>query len=246
MVNIFYKNKYMETLIKRSFFILGASLTLTTLHAQTVDDIVNKYVDAIGGKTVLSGLKSLTIESTVNFNGNDAPSTTWILVGKGYRSETDIMGAKMVQGITPDGAWLINPMGGGTTATAIPADQAKTMQTQLDVPNPLPNYAARGYKVELIGKDSADYKLKMSLSAATVTYYINMKTYLIDKQVIKATADGQEVETTVSYSDYRKTDFGYVSPYSQTLELPQITLTITFKKVTVNGTIDPAIFAMPK
>jgi hypothetical protein len=247
MINIFYKNKYMKTLIKRSFFILLVPVGMTALHAQTVEDITNKYVDAIGGKTVLNGIKSLVIETSIDVMGNEAPSTTYILVGKGYKSETDLQGQKMVQAVTPDGGWMINPMAGSTTATALPADQAKASLMQLEIPaNPLPNYAAKGIKVELIGKDSADFKLQATTPGVTSTYYINMKTYLLDKQVSKITAQGQDVETTVSYSDYKKTDAGYVMAYSQSLELPQITLTINIKKVTINGTIDPTIFTMPK
>jgi hypothetical protein len=247
MINIFYKNKYMKTLIKRSFFILLVPVGMTTLHAQTVDDITAKYVDAIGGKTVLASIKSLTIESSIDVMGQEAPSTTYILVGKGFKSETDIQGQKMVQALTPDGGWMINPMAGSSTAQALPADQAKASIMQLEIPsNPLANYAAKGIKVELIGKDSADFKLQATTPGVTSTYYINMKTYLLDKQVSKISAGGQDVETTVSYSDYKKTDSGYVIANTSTLELPQITLTINIKKVTVNGTIDPAIFAMPK
>jgi hypothetical protein len=244
MVNIFYKNKYMKTLIKRSFFILMVPVGMTTLHAQTVDEITSKYVDAIGGKTVLAGIKSLTIESSIDVMGQEAPSTTYILAGKGYKSETDIQGQKMVQAVTMDGAWMITP--GGTGATALPAEQAKSMTSQLDIPNSLPYAAAKGLKVELIGKDSADYKLRLTLTGVSVTYYINMKTYLLDKQVSNGVANGQDIETTLSFSDYKKTDFGYTVAYTQTLELPQLTLTINIKKVTVNGTIDPAIFTMPK
>jgi hypothetical protein len=244
MINIFYKNKYMKTLIKRSFFILMVPVGMTTLHAQTVEDITGKYVNAIGGKTVLASIKSLTIESSIDVMGQEAPSTTNILVGKGFKSETDIQGQKMVQAVTPDGAWAIMP---GGTPTAAPADQAKASVMQLEIPsNPLANYAAKGIKVELIGKDSADFKLQASTPGVTSTYYINMKTYQLDKTVSKISAGGQDVETTISYSDYRKTDAGYVIAYATTLELPQITLTINVKKVTVNGTIDPTIFAMPK
>jgi hypothetical protein len=244
MINIFYKNKYMKTLIKRSFFILMVPVGMTTLHAQTVEDITSKYVNAIGGKTVLASIKTLTIESSIDVAGQDAPSITNIIVGKGFKSETDIQGQKMVQAVTPDGAWAMMP---GGTPTAAPAEQAKASLMQLEVPqNPLTNYAAKGIKVELIGKDTADFKLQATTPSVTSTYYINMKTYLLDKQVSKISAQGQDLETTISYSDYRKTDAGYVMAYTQSLELPQITLTINVKKVTVNGTIDPTIFAMPK
>jgi hypothetical protein len=247
MINIFYKKKYMETLIKRSFFVLAVPLAITTsLHAQTADDIVNKYINALGGRTVVSGVKSLKIESTVDFNGQSAPSTTYILAGKGYKAETDFGGQKMVQCINTAGGWMIDPIRGGTSPTPIPADQAKASMSQLEIGGPLVDYAAHGNKIELAGKDSADYKLKLTASAGVITYYINMKTYLVDKQISKTTVNGQEYETTVSFSDYRKTDFGYTIAYAQTLDLPQVSLNITHQKITVNPTIDPTIFDMPK
>ena len=247
MVNIFYKIKYMETLIKHSFIVLTATLAITTtLHAQTADDIVNKYISALGGRTVINGVKSLKVESTVDVMGQSAPSTTYILAGKGYKSETDFGGQKMVQCINTSGGWMINPMGGSSAPTPIPADQAKASMSQLEIGGPLVDYAAHGNKVELVGQDSLDYKLKLTTPVGVITYYINMKTYLVDKQINKTSANGQDVETTISFSDYRKTDFGYTIAYAQTLDLPQLSLNITHQKITVNPPIDPTIFDMPK
>lgn len=231
----------METLMKRSVFVLMAILGMTTTRAQSVDDIVGKYVDAIGGKAVLGSIKSLVIESTIEVQGLDGASTTSILVGQGYKSVTDFNGQQVINCVTPSGGWGINPFAGQTTATAMPADVAKASALQLQI-SPLANYAANGYKVELIGKDSADYKLQMTVTSSKITYYINAKTYLIDKLVSSA-AQG---ETTIIFSDYRKTDAGFVFPYGQSLETPQVSLTITHKKVTVNPTVDPTIFNMPK
>jgi hypothetical protein len=153
----------------------------------------------------------------------------------------DFNGQQVVNCVTPSGGWAINPFTGSATATPMPADVAKASVLQLQI-SPLANYAANGYKVELIGKDTADYKLRMAVASATMTYYINMKTYLIDKLVTES-AQGA---TTITFSDYRKTDAGFVFAYGQSLELPQITLSITHKKVTVNAPVDPTIFNMPK
>ena len=237
----------MKTLIKSSFFIGVAFLGITTLHAQTADEIVNKYIDAIGGKTAIAGVKSLIVESNMNIQsmGIDAPMTQTILVGKGYKSETDFNGTKIVNVFTSTGGWVLNPPMGVATPTAIPADQAKAGQLSMQL-FPLANYVASGYKIELIGHDSADNKIKMTGSGSDATYYVNIKTSLLDKVVSTVTANGQTAETTYSFSDYRKTDAGMLYPYTVTLDLPQISLAMTTKKITVNPTVDPAIFDMPK
>ena len=47
-------------------------------------------------------------------------------------------------------------------------------------------------------------------------------------------------------SDYRKTDAGILYPFTESLDLPSMSLGISIKKITVNPTIDPTIFDMPK
>lgn len=237
----------MKTLTKPSFFILATLFAVTTCCAQTAEEIVNKNIEAIGGKALLSSIKSVVIESSVEANGNEFQSTTYILNGKGFKSETDFGGSKIINVITPTGGWIINPLANQTTATALPDDAVKQSQGQLIVGGPLVNYSANGGKVELLGKDTADYKIKLTNAAgADATYFINMKTYLIDMVTVKLNMGGQEQETTVHYTDYRKTDGGPIMPFQQSRELPQITLNITNKKIDINKEIDPSIFDMPK
>jgi hypothetical protein len=235
----------METLSKRSFFVLAALLAFTTLRAQTADDIVNKYVAAIGGKDALSSVKSLTIQATSTIMGMDGPTAITILVGKGYKSESDFSGTKFVTCVTPTGGWTLNPYMGAATPTAMPDDQLKSGKIQMML-DPLANYAANGYKVELAGQDSADYKLKMSGNGVNVTFYVNMKSYLLDKVGSHISAGGQEADIDIAFSDYKKLDGGLLYPYTSTMTLPQGDLVIAASKIAVNATVDPKIFDMPK
>ena len=249
ILNIIYKKKYMKTLRNGSCLLLAATLGISSVHAQTADEIVNKYADAIGGKTVLNGIKSLYVESSLEVTGMEASTVTSIIYGKGYKSETEFNGAKMVQSVTDKSGWAVNPMAGQNTPTAMTDEQVKTGQAQLQIGGPLYNYAAKGYKVELIGKDTAnggEYKLKLTGAGLEATYYINAKTWLLDKEVDKVSAQGQEVELTITYSDYKKTDAGFVVYGARQITAPQYTVNFTNKKIEVNKTIDPAIFEMPK
>ena len=118
--------------MKRSLFALAALLAFTTLRAQTADDIISKYVTAVGGKDAITGVKSLIIESSVSVMGNDIPSTTTIVVGKGYKNESDFQGTKMVQCFSDKGGWMLNPMAGAATPTALTDEQAKAGKLRSD------------------------------------------------------------------------------------------------------------------
>ena len=236
----------MKTLFRPLFLLLACFSVFTALRAQTADEVVNKYVDAIGGKKAISAVTSLVIESNVNVMGSDAPSTTQILVGKGFKSETDFNGSKIVNCVTDKGGWAMNPMAGQTSAVAIPDAQLKATRGSLWIGGPLVDYAAKGYKLELAGKEATDYKLKLTADGVNIYYYINTGTYLIDKTVNSLSVNGQDIEITTAFSDYKKTDVGYLMPFKQDVTYPQFTLAITHNKVEVNKTIDPAIFEMPK
>ena len=79
----------METLRKASFFVLATLVVTTTCCAQTAEDIVAKNLLAIGGKDVVTNTKSVVITSNLEVMGNDVPTTTTIVAGKGFKSETD-------------------------------------------------------------------------------------------------------------------------------------------------------------
>ena len=234
--------------------LLAAVVLLNTsfIYAQTVDEIINKYVEAIGGKEKLNNLKSLYVESSLLVMGQEAPAITYLLNGKAYKNEIDFGGQKIIQVITDKDGWGVNPMMGAPAPTAMTGNELKGNQARLLVGGLLFNYTARGTKVELLGKEDVNgtsaYKIKAtSKDTVEITYFIDPATYYIIKDAQTVSADGQLAETVSTYSNYKKTDYGYVLPYTHELTLPQgITLTITANKVEVNKEIDPKIFEMPK
>jgi hypothetical protein len=221
------------------------------LQAQTAQEIITKTVLAIGGKDSIEKINTLSIESTTQVMGNELSTSTFIVNGKGYKNVSDMNGQSIIQCYSEKGGWSINPMNGGTPEP-VPANQYKTGKLQYDIGGPFLNSEAKGNKVELLGKEMIGqveaYKLKLvTIDSAEITYFIDPSTFYIIQTLQKADMMGQEIIMKTSLSDYRKTQYGYVMPFTMDLSFgDQFSLNVAIKKVEFNKTIDPAIFEMPK
>ena len=231
-------------------------LSLTALvgvaaQAQTADEIITKHIEATGGKEKLAAINSVRLENTMNVMDNDAASTTIVLNGKGYRSESDFGGQKLIQVVTDKGGWAVNPFGGSAEPAAMPDDQYKAGVSQLFIV-PFLNYTARGEKAELLGKEKVGnvdaYKLKLtSKDNVASTYYIDPATYYIVQTVRSADMGGQMVNVTTSFSDFKKSDYGWVVPQTTQVNFgDQFSMTAKVKKMEINVPVDAAVFEMKK
>jgi hypothetical protein len=226
-------------------------LLIAQTKAQTADEIVNKYFDAIGGKTKLETLKTSYSEGEMSIMNNPAPFTSSVIDGKASRSEMNFNGQKIINCYSEGAGWTVNPLAGITEPTPMPAGQVGMGPMTYDLKGPLYNYTAKGYKLELAGKEklnNADvFKLKLNTKDSTeIDCYIDATSWLLLKTVIKVTASGQPLEISIATSDYQKTNIGLLMPFVSEVNYPGLTIVSTTKMMDQNRDIDPSIFVMPK
>ncbi len=226
-------------------------LMIVQSQAQTADEIVNKYIDAVGGKAKLETLKTSYSEGEMSIMNNPAPFVSSVIDGKASRSEISFNGQKIINCYSTGSGWTVNPLAGITDPTPMPAEQAGMGPMTFDLKGPLYNYAAKGYKLSLAGKEklnNADaYKLILTAKDSTeIDCYIDAASWLLLKTVIKVTAAGQPIEISIGSSSYQKTNLGLLMPFVSEVNYPGLSIVSTTKIMDLNREIDPAIFLMPK
>ena len=240
----------MKNIVLLVVFVLGL-VFMQFVQGQTVDEVINKYIDARGGKEKITSLQSVYMEGIRPVMGTDVPIKVTIVQGKLYRTDFEFGGSTGYTIITPSQGWSYVPMR-SDKIDAIPADRLKTMQGQLDISGPLIDYAAKGNKVELQGKETIDgkeaYKIKVTpTEGKEMFYYIDTKTNLViqTKQTTPG-LNGKDTEVITNFSDYKMID-GLMFP--QTISNPGTGMaggTTTFDKIEINKKVDDSQFKPSK
>lgn len=232
------------------FFTLffSASLFVSSVNAQTADEIVKKYFEALGGMDKISQIKTMYMENSVEIMGNTTTNTVSLINGKAYKSVFDFNGTQIIQVYTDTSGWSVNPMTGSSTPVPMSPEEYEVGKNNIFAAGQLFDYASRGYTVHLLGRDSINgknaYKLNLiSADSTASTLYIDPETYYL----VRAEKEINGQQTTMDFSNYKKTDVGFVMPFTTELSLPQgISLTINTTKIEINNDIDPSIFKMPE
>ncbi len=237
---------------KSTLVVLFITLCTVSLSAQTVDQIIAKHIEAMGGTAKLEALKSVRIAAQMKAMNVEIPVTTTIIQNQGFRTETTMQGMTIVQVVNGTTGWMINPLTGQTKATAMPEDAVKPLSGQTDLTG-LYNYQAKGYTLKLDGEENLDgarvYKITATLkNGVKQVNYISKDTYYILKIVASLPIEGQNVVTESKQSDFRKID-GITFPFSNevtTSAMPDMNMLNKIISVEVNPKISPTIFDMPK
>jgi hypothetical protein len=224
-----------------------------SLNAQTAEEIIAKYIDAIGGKDKIAAINSVRMESIISANGADASGSIVVVNGKGYRNESDWGGQKVIQVFTDKSGWTQNPFVGVNDPTALADEAYKMGQYQIYLV-PLLDYATRGDKVELLGQEKIGgtgpntYKVKVSnANGMANTYYFDVANYLPIQSVTTTDFGGQKTDVTTTYSDYVKSSSGWLYPQTTGIDFGgNFSMTSKVSKVDINGTIDSGMFEMKK
>jgi len=219
------------------------------LYAQTVDEIIQKHIQAKGGLEAIKSKTSLRISGTLDVMGMSLPITVMSKRPKMQRTEVPLGDSSVIDAFDGTTRWKLNAaMGISTPSPASPEETAASVET-VDFDGALINYKEKGHTVELIGKETTGgqeaYKLKLkSASGHEQEIYIDGASYQQVRVITKiATPDGEQpVESRAS--DFRVVD-GVAVAHVIELTVGPSEMKMTFDKVEWNVDLPDSLFAMP-
>jgi len=241
--------------MKNKILLLGfifAIIFSINSYSQSVDDVIAKYTDAIGGKANWDAVKSLKFTGYMNIMNMDIPYTQYVKRPGLWLLEIQVQGMKVVQAYDGKSGWMMNPMMGSKKPEKTDDEMSKTYKEKTLIGGKLLNIKEMGYTVELIGTENIDgkevYNIKLTdKDGESNNYYIEIATNLIYKTTAKLNRKGTEISVETIYSNYNKVNdviFAFIQ--DQKLEGAQNnSQMITIDKIEVNVNIDDKIFVMP-
>ena len=216
---------------------------ISTVKAQTADEIMEKHQKAIGSVEAWNNIKTVKMEGTMSIQGNDINITQTMALGKAMRTDLNAMGMNFYQIVTKTKGWMYMP--GMEKVDTMKPEMLKAFQAQLELKGKeLLSYKENGTKAEYLGKDTLNkvvcYKLKFtdkdgneSTSFFDATTYYLMRTESKVKQ-----KDEEEQEVAIGYDNYKKMDEGVVMP----MTITPMGNEINFKSIELNKPVDDKIF----
>ncbi len=248
----------MVTLAKRLLVVGALCGWALPASAQTVDEVVEKHLAALGGRAALAKLQSRQMVGTITLSlpvGGDVTGSVEALNAVPNKARTLIKLDLTALGAGPiqidqrfDGTsgYMLDSMQGDRPITGT---QLQSMKSAV-FPSAFLNYKERGASVELKGKEKVGERDAYVLvvtpkDGAVVRQYLDAESYLPVRMVTAVEVPGMGVlDQTSDFSDQRDVD-GVKVPFLIKSSSAAQSFTISVTKVDHNVTVDEKLFVKP-
>ncbi len=215
-----------------------AAAALPAMAEMTAEEIIAKHLEATGGTANFAKIKSIEMRGSMFAQGMPLEMKMVIVPpAKGYM-EIGMNNTPMMRGGSNGvDAWQSGPMG----TVALEGDAKASALKQTDIFS-LVDYAKKGTKVKLLGKDMVKgaeaYRVEViDKDNDTTEMFIDATTFYLVRE--KSSGGSQ------SYSNYKKVADLIVVPYKRQAQAPEGSVMITIDTVIVNPQTPDSLFIMP-
>lgn len=216
----------------------------------TVAQVLEKYVNAIGGREANRRVKSLILKGKIEMSpvGIKGEYEKFSLAPNKSFTRIKLEGfGELIEVFDGQRAWVVDPIkgkrekkGGELIQTAIESFLYKS----IELDKLYKDLRVRG--IEKVGdRDAYVVAGKLTEEAETELFYFDVQTgFLIKTESVLIIPEGKL--KSVTYIDDMREVAGVKLPYRITTELPQLKVIITVSSIDVNPKIDESLFKEPQ
>lgn len=233
--------------------IIAFSISTSFAFAQTAEDVLDKYIEATGGKSLWDGVNTYTMKQSYKAGtaaDYDMDLKVNLADASMSKSKT-ILKRTFIYGIKGNSGWFKVPLGTGDKATQyetkdLNQKEQDNMRRELkEMVLPFWDYQKKGYVATLVGTETLGNKKvnHVELNGKGVKYnlYFDQATGLLARK--KLTLSPSEV-ITEDYTAYATSPYGIKYPsegtYTNTAEKRSVKLTTN---IVFNDNISASAFA---
>jgi outer membrane lipoprotein-sorting protein len=245
--------------MKRSSLMLAVGLTvLGTSAAWAVDlkaaDIVSKNVAVRGGLEAWRAVSGIRMAGEMDAGGKQGARLPFVWsMKRPHKSRLEIVfqDKTAVQAYDGSQGWKLRPYLNRNEVEPFSRSEAQSAAAAAELDGPLVDYARKGSKVELVGKEDVEgkpaYKLHLTpKSGPQFNLWVDASSFLerkIDGEPRKI--DGRMHKVSIYYRDYKKVDGLTLAHTLETAVegVPQ-THKISLQSIKINPALPDNLFAM--
>jgi outer membrane lipoprotein-sorting protein len=229
--------------------VTAALLCLAGVRAdatQSIDQVIQKNIDAKGGLTRLKAIQTIKQTATLSMQGAEFAITMYSKRPNYVRQEMSVNGQLVVNGFDGLSPWILNP-NVAPRAIVVTGPQAEQIRQQSNFDSQLMDYKALGLTAamngfEMMGGRRVVHVRLTSPDGHRSDVYLDGETYLD----AKVSTQNNQLRLDQEMSDYRDQDGIKVPFLIRTLTNGVVQSELKVQKVEFNVKLDDALFKVPK
>jgi len=242
-----------ESTMRKLVFLLLTFLLALPAAAQSVDDILAKYLVARGGLDKIRAVQSERVTGTISFGpGAEGPFIVERARPLKMHMEFNLNGQVVIRVYDGKSAgWTYNPFVPNSAVQPMAEADLRNIFEEADFDGPFVDYKSKGNQIEFTGKEDVEekpaYKLKLTNRNGDVSYFFfDASTHLLLKWQGNRKLGDKDVPWASFFRDFREVN-GLKYPFL--IESAEVggedTQRIIAEKIEVNVPIDEARFGKP-
>lgn len=220
-----------------------------TIFSQSLDEILNNHFETINQQKLLTVNTVVATGKAVQM-GMELPFTQIQKRPAKTYLEVEIQNMKLIQAFDGENGWTIEPWTGSSDPRDMGGQELKNIKQQANMDGDLYDWKAKGYELELVGKEELEgsdvFNLKLTKNDGDIyNYFIDAEAFVILKLKSRVNVEGNMIETETILSNYKPVE-GVIIPHSSEMKFNgQTMMQLVIEKIEINSEIEDSKFIKP-